>query len=284
MDSHTIHRIIKALFGDDTRNESASSLNLLRLHSSAHLSQPLPSTAPSPTFSYSIPPFFGNTRHPTQQGAPAYSFGSRYSYNAIDNPGPGAYRTHECTPRGRYTIVGGRFGGRPRSRSPFGDHRNNFGPGPNVYRSDIVSPRAKRAPSYSFGLRHELPDKSITPGSNFYNLPTTLGQKAAPPYKTGPAAGIKGRLDHGSSSYDWAKTPGPAQYGVSDKSIGNTTSSRITLKGRTPLPTFKMITPGPGAYDLKNNFSDKKRSPGYSIGGYHSDKAIPVFTLADVSF
>ena len=45
-----------------------------------------------------------------------------------------------------------------------------------------------------------------------------------------------------------------------------------------------MVTPGPAAYDIKNTFPDKKRSPGYTIGGYYSEKAIPVFTLADVSY
>ena len=38
------------------------------------------------------------------------------SDNTIDSPGPGTYKMNECTPRGRYTIVGGNFGGRPRSR------------------------------------------------------------------------------------------------------------------------------------------------------------------------
>ncbi len=147
-------------------------------------------------------------------------------------------------------------------------------PGP-VYSSNY-SQRYKASPRYSFGTRSFPNFEGPRPGPTSYHIPSTLGYGVIG-YRGSRAAQLRGRYD----IPDYSSSPGPGAYNASF--LLTRSAPAASFKGRNYPPAPKMLTPGPGAYNVTSTCSESNNSPRFTIGTKHSSKALPFFTLADVS-
>lgn len=152
-------------------------------------------------------------------------------------------------------------------------------PGPGQYNTErIVPPMERRAPSFTMSTRTRYRSADNVPAPNRYSLPCTLGDKV-PHVKGGMSVTMSGRHEIFSSSYDFARTPGPAGYPAISANVTKSKRPVFTLKPRTDMPRSKMNNPGPGAYD-----PDKQKTSNYkfTMGTRHSEFIMPMITMTDV--
>lgn len=151
-------------------------------------------------------------------------------------------------------------------------------PGPGAYNEEKVGPtREIKAPSYSFGSRSRWRPFDCVPGPDIYDLPTTLGHKV-PHRQSAFAASMYGRRDIQSSSYDYAKSPGPAQYSPTDPAVKQQKAPSFSLQGRSQIPKYKTTVPGPGTYNPHEVKLNKPSAPKFSLGVRHSEYVMPILT------
>jgi len=224
---------------------------------------------------YFMPNETGHKGHTLRhRKAPAYVLGIKTDgQKYVASPGPAAYKPEsKITRNGKdgtavYTL---------HSRTtPFVKFNT---PAPGDY-----APEAQRivkqpyAPKYSFGSRTPLHKKDNYPAPNNYTLTPAIGNQGRIPLGPAPPCySMKKRNLYDTFTKDFAKTPGPANYGISKMSATKREARHITFGGRHYMPGDNTQKPGPDRYKHENVTVTKMQSPRISFGIRHSEYMAPV--------
>lgn len=186
---------------------------------------------------------------------------------ALKNPGPNYYKTkYEATQTStpRWSLYhNDRFNKKPKSANV---QRQNFpGPGKYEYKTKIGE-----GPSYSFGKdkynHSDASDEAMKKKTLKYPSPTTYYEDKTKYNPTGPFYSISrlNRMEPGSDKF-LLSCPGPVKYNPSKKylstwitfpSWGTGKGNRDEDKKVPGSKKEKIITPGPGDYNIKCNIPE----------------------------